>query len=101
MYIPSTRKQIRVHGLSYDNIRHHFDLKESPLNIKVIKIQSPEYTDGFCQFTGGGGDIAITTGEMTQLIYQPTDEESGSISPNRDQESIVSLSIEGKTKLQH
>lgn len=101
MCIPSTRKRIRVHGLSFDNIRHHFDLKESPLNIQVMKIQSPEYTDGFCQFTGGGGDIVITTGKMTQLIYQPTDKESQSISPNRDHESIVSLSIEGKTKLRH
>ena len=47
-----------------------------------MKIQSPDYTDGFCQFTGGGGDIVITTVKMTLLIYQPT-EESGSISPNR------------------
>ena len=48
-----------------------------------MKIQSPEYTDGFCQFTGGGRDIVITTVKMTLLIYQPTEEESGSISPNR------------------
>lgn len=78
---------------------NYYGLKESTSNFKVIKIQNPSFTDGFCQFTGGGC-ILIATGKITLLIYHRPVETEESISPNKDKESIVSLTIVGKNKLQ-
>ena len=57
-------------------------------------VTNPEYTEGYCQFRGGGDIVNSST--VPLLVYNKSVEEP-SLSPSTNNEAISILTIEGKS----